>query len=207
MIKISITGKADKRILTYPLMRACSIAGRTCVVTNDPAYKRLYTGIENKGAIEGIKIIVLPDMTPENMLLIEEKAQKSDIEFFIIVSDANYLDGVDQMLMVCERNTTFLGDSMEELIEDHENITFSTISLNKMKTIISKGINIHQIIWKPEHALYLYQVEELRQLLPLKDKYVSACLVDAFTAALNLKPEAFYELLKRKRYSFTKKGN
>ncbi len=207
MIKISITGKADKRILTYPLMRACSIAGRTCVVTNDPAYKRLYAGIENSGAIEGIRIVVLPDMTYENMLEIEEKAKKSDIEYFIIVSDAYYPDNVEHMLMVCEQNSSFLGDSIEELLEDHENITFSTISLSKTKTIIPKGIHMHQIVWKPEHALYLYQVEEVRQLLPLKDKPVSTCLVDAFTAALNLKPEAFHELLKRKRYNFTKKSN
>lgn len=207
MIKISLMGKADKRILTYPLMRACSIAGRTCVITNDPGYKRLYAGLDNTGVIEGIKIIVLSDMTPECIKENEEKAKQDDIEYFIIVSDFYSPDNIDYRLMICEHNSSFFGESIEDMQEEHENITFATISLSKIKMVLPKGVQLHQLIWRPEFALYLYQVEELRKLLPLKDMNITNCLVDAFAQALNLKPEAFQKLLKRKRYNFTKKSN
>lgn len=207
MIKIAITGKADKRILAYPLMRACSIAGRTCVITDDAAYKRLYAGKENYGEIEGIKITVIPTMSIENIIEIEEQAMKNETEYFILISDSYYSKDAGHILMLCEQNSTFFGSFIEDIIEDHDNVTFGTITLNPRRNKASKDVHMQQIAWKPEYSLYLFQSEELRQLLPLKDKSISTLLVNAFAAALNIKPASFLDLLKRKRYSYTKKDN
>lgn len=206
MIKLVITGKADKRIVTYPLMRACSIAGRTSVITDDGAYKRLYAGKGNHGEIEGIKITVIPTMSHENIAEIEEQAIKDETEYLIFITDSYYLKEMGYNLMLCERSSTFLGDYIEDIIDDCENATFGTLSLtpNRNKNLIPKEVHMHQIVWKPEYSFYLFQVEELRQLLPLKDKPVSILLADAFAAALNIKPDVFHTLLKRKRYSFAK---
>jgi hypothetical protein len=207
MIKIAITGKADKRIVTYPLMRACSIAGSTCVITDDVAYKRLYPGTENYGEIEDIKITVVPTMSIENMKEIEEQAIKNEIEYLIFISDSYYSKDIDHILMLCEYNSTFLGKYIEDIIYDYDNVTFGTLTLISRinKALVPKDVHMHQIIWKPEYSFYLFQVEEIRQLLPLKDKAISTLLVNAFATTLNIKSEAFHNLLKRKRYSYMKK--
>ena len=49
MTVLAIVGKADKRILAYPLMKTCGLMGKTCVVTDDAAYRRLYPGTEDTG--------------------------------------------------------------------------------------------------------------------------------------------------------------
>lgn len=209
MIKIAITGKADKRVLTYPLMRACSIAGRTCVITDDAAYKRLYAGKENFGEIEEIKINVLPTMSIENIIEIEEQAIEDETEYIIFISDSYYPKDAGQVLMLCEHNRTFLGNYIEDIIYDHDDVTFGTLTLypRNNKALVPKDVIMHHIAWKPEHSLYLFQVEELRQLLPIKDKSISTLLVNAFASTLNIKPASFHDLLKRKRYSYTKKDN
>jgi hypothetical protein len=209
MIKIAITGKADKRILAYPLMRACSIAGRTSVITDDAAYKRLYAGKENNGEIEDIKINVLPVITDELMKELEEEAVTGEMEYLILISDSYYPKDADHILMLCEQNCTFFGNYIEDIIDDQNNVTFGILTLypHKIKAFVPKEVHMHQITWKPEHSLYLFQVEEMRQLLPLKDKYISTLLVDAFAAPLNIKPASFNSLLKRKRYTFMKKDN
>lgn len=209
MIKLVITGKADKRIITYPLMRACSIAGRTWVVTDDAAYKRLYIGKENHGEIEGIKISILPTMDVQRIKEVEEQAIKNETEYLIYISDSYYSKDAGHILMLCEQNSTFLGTYIEDIIDDQDNITFGTLTLNLRKNTapVPKDVHMHQIIWRPEYSFYLFQVEEIRQLLPLKDKSVSALLVDAFADVLNIKPAAFNDLLKRKRYSYMKKDN
>lgn len=209
MIKIAITGKADKRILIYPLMRACSIAGRTSIVTDDAAYKRLYVGKDNYGEIEDIKINVLPVMTDDMIKETEEQAVINETEYLIFISDSYYPKDAGHILMLCEQNCTFLGNYIEDIIDEQNNITFGTLTLypHKIKAFVPKDVHMHQITWKPEHSLYLFQVEETRQLLPLKDKFISAILVDAFAAPLNIKAASFYDLLKRKRYTFMKKDN
>lgn len=206
MIKLAITGKADKRVLAYPFMRACSMAGRTWVVTDDAAYKRLYSGKENYGEIEGVKINVLPTMSMEDILKIEELAIKDETEYLIFISDSYISKDMQYNLLLCEQNTTFLGNYIEDITEDYENAAFGTLTLtpNKNKRLDPKEVHMHQIVWKPDYSFYLFRVEQLRQLLPLKDKTVSILLGDAFAAALNLKPDEFQKLLKRKRYSFSK---
>ena len=200
MIKLSITGKADKRIITYPLMRACSIAGRTYVITDDAAYKRLYSGKENHGEIEGIKITVLPTMSSEYIAKIEEQAVKDEIEYLIYISDSFHAMDAERILMLCENNRTFFGDSIEDIIDEYDNVSFATLSLTstKNKPVGLSNTQIHQIIWKPEYSLYLFKVEELRRLLPLKDKAVSALLISSFSDSLNIKPDSFHELLKER---------
>ncbi len=207
MVKVAITGKADKRIIAYPLMRACSIAGRTCVITDDAAYKRLYPGKENYGEIEEIKINILPGMDIDKINEIVERELEAETEYLIFISDSYYPLDSNRILMLCEQNSTFLGTYIEDIISDIDNVTFATLTLNPNKKIlIPKGVKMHQICWKPNYSMYLFQVEELRQLLPLKDKYISSLLVDTFSSSLNMNPTAFGALLKRKRYSFTKKN-
>ncbi|WFR59060.1 hypothetical protein QA584_08240 [Anaerocolumna sp. AGMB13025] len=210
MIKIAITGKADKRILAYPLMRACSISGHTSVVTDDAAYKRLYAGKENYGEIEDIKINVLFELTDETLKGIEEQAVIDETEYLIVISDSYYPKDADHILMLCEQNCTFLGNYIEDIIDNqNNNVTFGTLTLfpHKIKAFVPKEVHMHQITWKPEHSMYLFQVEEMRQLQPLKDKFITALLVNAFAAPLNIKPASLNSLLKRKRYAYMKKDN
>ena len=60
MKKILITGKADKRIISYPLMHICNYAGKTCLITDDVNYKRLYGGYNMQGDIDNVHIEIIP---------------------------------------------------------------------------------------------------------------------------------------------------
>lgn len=58
MKTIAIVGKVDSRILAYPLARALSLQGPTCIIADDGVYRRLYHGDERQGSINNIDISV-----------------------------------------------------------------------------------------------------------------------------------------------------
>ncbi len=206
MIKLAITGKAEKRILAYPLLKASSIAGKTAFLTDDGAYKRLYKGSGVKGMLENITIYICPELNDKTAAPILKEVLEEDVEYLIIASDSYYPADVKHILMFCEQNSTFMGNYIEDVVDERDDITLATISVVPEKiSLVPKGFKIHQLQWKAQHLPYLCLTEEQQELQPLKEKQINQLLTTAFAESYRMKPGEFQQLLKRKRYSYTKK--
>jgi hypothetical protein len=204
MVKLAIVGKADKRILAYPLMHVCSFAGQTCVVTDDAAFKRLYAGEKNTGTCGDVKIRFVAGLSDESedkqalLSAIEAEEQDASTDLLLYITESYLPPDTEKMIAICSANKTFLGYEMDEM-ED----TFPYAVLADL-TIFPKskgfwGQPVKQILLKPEYMQYLAQVEEQRMLAPLKDKTVNVFLAKTFAQSLSVKEVQYLKIAARKQ--------
>lgn len=194
MKKILITGKADKRIVSYPFLNLCNYAGKTCLVTDDVNYKRLYEGYEKTGEIDNISISIISPVDRQDSLedLFLQKDEEG-YDILVLVLDSYMNKDVDYTFLVANQLKTFLGAEIEEVIEELTNVTAIVTSL--MKQPIPKGTISYN--WAPEDLAYLYSVEENRKLFSPKNKKLVQCLKPGICNALGI-TEATYETLSGK---------
>ena len=130
MIILGVTGKADKRIITYPLLKMCTLAGKTAVLTDDTTYRRLYEGYDNQGYIDNVEINIVPELCGENAEQIaqeyEERKREENFEYLIYISDVYISKNADSILALLEFNKTFLGWTIEELNETNPCISYKS---------------------------------------------------------------------------------
>ena len=139
MKKILVTGKADKRVISYPLMHICNYSGKTCLITDDVNYKRLYGGYEKTGDIDNVHIEIIPPVSPDEDLseLFQEK-EEYGYDILILVLDSYLADGMDRIYVIGNRIRTFMGIEIEEVMEEHQNTTAFAVSL--VKHPVSAGV-------------------------------------------------------------------
>lgn len=194
MKKILITGKADKRIVSYPFLNICNYAGKTCLITDDVNYKRLYAGYEKEGEIDNIKItIISPVNKQDDLEKIFLQKEEEGYDILVLILDAYMTKNVDYTFLVANQLRKFLGAEIEEVIEELENVTPIVTSL--MKQPVPKGTISYN--WSPEDLAYLYSVEENQKLFSPKSKKLIQCLKAGTCNALGI-TEATYENLSGK---------
>lgn len=202
MAVISMVGRVDKRILALPLIRACSIDGKTLVYTDDSNLKNLYQGRLDFGGIENVDIKF--DSDPEDL---QEKVEKEDFvkHIFYIYSDYKLSDA-DIVIHCNNYNSSTLHDveevneSGEYEVEKPENlheVFFSSIPVKKTPNLI---------VLKPEYYNYLVETEEKKELLVLKDKSVNLLLANIMNGKIDIRRDQFLKLLSRKRIQVSSKG-
>lgn len=202
MAVISMVGRVDKRILALPLIRACSIDGKTLVYTDDSNLKNLYQGRLDFGSIENVDIKF--DSDPEDL---QEKVEKEDFvkHIFYIYSDYKLSDA-DIVIHCNNYNSSTLHDveevneSGEYEVEKPENlheVFFSSIPVKKTPNLI---------VLKPEYYNYLVETEEKKELLVLKDKTVNLLLANIMNGKIDIRRDQFLKLLSRKRIQVSSKG-
>lgn len=184
MKKILITGKADKRLVTYPLMFFADSTGKTRLITDDPNYRRLYEGYGTEGDIDNIHIEIHP-LFPEDADLTGyiERSEDEGYDTLIFVLDAHREEkGFDRIIILAHQYLTFLGADIEEVIEDTPNISVIALSLGKMQ-MQSQG-KIRPYSWQIDDFAYLAMVEEMRKLMPPRNKKLTAFLKKDIMSAL-----------------------
>ena len=62
---LTVAGKADSRVIVYPLLYALRKYGRVAVATDDAAYRRLYHGYDDIGEVSGVSVFVHPFLDVE----------------------------------------------------------------------------------------------------------------------------------------------
>lgn len=167
MKKILITGKADKRIISYPLMHICNYAGKTCLITDDVNYKRLYGGYNMQGDIDNVHIEIIPPVdTNADLSDLFTAKEEYGYDILILVLDSYMTDGMDGIYIVGNQIRTFMDIEIEEVMDEHPNTTAFAVSL--VKRPVPSGVI--PFVWNMDDFFYLCTVEETRKLQAPKNK-------------------------------------
>lgn len=196
MVSLAIVGKADKRILAYPLMKTLALMGRTVVLSDDAAYRRLYSGMGDRGVIDDVEIRIVkefPDGLPGDFVNV---AEDGGYDYALYLTEGYIPPDAKRVVALCSPSHTFLGSSLEGLVEDSDYIFASLTVIEKPKGYWN--VPVTQILWKPEFIQYVCETEERRRLAPLKDKAVSLFLCRTFADSLHMDPAKMSKVMKRK---------
>lgn len=211
MVRLTITGKGDKRVFAYPLMKVLALMGRTCVITDDIAYSRMFragTGHyeldidtkkkRRKGKLyESMEVYIIPDMDGCNKIADEKEKEGFDTVLFITDTQ---LPPSSKYLVLASLSMDFLGVKVDEFLSLNEDKAISmavmaTTSLNK-KYWLAQGVT--PFTWTEARMMYPYKVEESRNLLEFGDKEILGYLCQVFGSTIGLQPADFYKASKRK---------
>ena len=175
-MKVSIIGNIDKRVIAYPLMRALAINGKTAVFTDDGSFKRLYVNDGNSGVIDNVEVYVTPEVNIDSDKDIDKTSEEIMNELF--VSDSFVYPDSDATIIVrgIDRSMSILRDVEEEEEEDIEfedDDKLEEEKQTKFEVVVSTS-NEHKIkgvkVLGPDILKYLWDTEEYKTLLKVKDK-------------------------------------
>lgn len=93
---LSIVGKADTRVVAYPLIRALSLNGQVGVITDDGCFRRLYPGRNVIGTVNGIDIAVCGRVNDKFMHVLDNTGINYD--YLVVVSGDYVPDNADGVL-------------------------------------------------------------------------------------------------------------
>lgn len=195
MAVVSIVGRVDKRIVALPLIRACSIDGRTIVYTDDSNLKNICLGRHDFVSKENLEICY--DLSPEelNQQTMEDGFIK---HIFYVYSDYKLLDA--DVVIQCNNYNRNVQSEIGRVCEDSEygvekeenvkELYFSMIPVKKAPNVI---------VLRPEYYNYLLETEEKKELLILKDKAINRLLANIMNEKIDMNKDHFLKLLSRKR--------
>lgn len=198
---LSVVGKADKRLLTYPLMHILAFAGRTVVITDDLTYRHLYKGFTGSGEIHDILIRIIPDLDTKKITrIINEikEANETGYDFCLVITDIHRCENADATLCVCAKSKSFLGTKLEEFSEKEPNAFKTFISINEINKKEWRKLGVMPLRWTPSRFTYIYECEERKTLLPFYDKEVLNVIGTAFLKVIGIAPKTFLRVSKRK---------
>ena len=202
-MKVSIIGNIDKRVIAYPLMRALAINGKTAVFTDDGSFKRLYVNDGNSGVIDNVEVYVTPEVNIDSDKDIDKTSEEIMHELF--VSDSFVYPDSDATIIVrgIDRSMSILRDVEEEEEEDIEfedddkleeekqtkfEVVVSTSNEHKIKGVKALG---------PDILKYLWDTEEYKTLLKVKDKTLVKILEPIVSNLMGVSTDDVAKLLSR----------
>ena len=199
MTILAIVGKADKRVAAYPLMKTLSLMGKTCVITDDVTYRRLYSGTEDNGIINDVEIFIRKDLSRALAERMEMEKEANGCDYLLYLTDTFIPDHAEKVVALCSQSRTFCGEDIEGLREEDEEgrIVFATMALYA-KPKNYWGVPLTQILWKPDYVEYVCDTEERRILMPLKDKIMDEFICTIFADILKLTPQNMKKIMNRK---------
>ena len=202
-MKVSIIGNIDKRVIAYPLMRALAINGKTAVFTDDGSFKRLYVNDGNSGVIDNVEVYVTPEVNIDSDKDIDKTSEEIMNELF--VSDSFVYPDSDATIIVrgIDRSMSILRDVEEEEEEDIEfedDDKLEEEKQTKFEVVVSTS-NEHKIkgvkVLGPDILKYLWDTEEYKTLLKVKDKTLVKILEPIVSNLMGVSTDDVAKLLSR----------
>lgn len=186
---VALTGTVDKRMLVYPIARALSIESNVCIVSDNGAYRRLFSERGNEGMLGRVKIVV--DIYEDSML---PRLDEVGIGFDYLLVDSSFEVPTDSDYIIYCRgvNRSLYPDDELKKIEDKPNI----------EVIISpeppeeKGVLVVRV--DESVCSYVMKIEENKQLMGITNKNYNKLLTKIFSQALGIQESSLFELLSRK---------
>jgi hypothetical protein len=203
LVRLAIVGKGDTRPFAYPLLSVAKDAAKTCLITDDPCYRRLYPGYRDFGEIDGVKIRIVSQVhqTPtEEELASLQKAENSAVKdgcnCVIYVLSAYAPENMARTLAVITQTKTFLGWETDEFLEEHPEVSYAYMSMYFKDA--GRGTGAKALEWKMPVYAYLTEVEEYRMFPKFKNREIGEFLASQFASPLDITEDEFLRLLQRR---------
>ena len=184
-------------------MRALAINGKTAVFTDDGSFKRLYVNDGNSGVIDNVEVYVTPEVNIDSDKDIDKTSEEIMNELF--VSDSFVYPDSDATIIVrgIDRSMSILRDVEEEEEEDIEfedDDKLEEEKQTKFEVVVSTS-NEHKIkgvkVLGPDILKYLWDTEEYKTLLKVKDKTLVKILEPIVSNLMGVSTDDVAKLLSR----------
>jgi hypothetical protein len=104
LLVLTVAGKADSRVVVYPLAYLLRSFGRVAIVTDDGAYRRLYHGYSDAGEVSGVSVYVSPTMCTGAL---NTHIQRVAPDFLLYVTNGFVPLGTSHLLVLTGFDKTF----------------------------------------------------------------------------------------------------
>lgn len=104
---VTIAGKADSRVLVYPIAYLLNQFGRVLIVTDDGAYRRLYRGYGDDGESGGVRICFTPSL---DRTRIGNIVNETEVDFVICVTTGKVPDYTQYLIALTGYDMAFGGN-------------------------------------------------------------------------------------------------
>lgn len=195
---LALAGKADKRLLAYPLMHILALAGKTLVITDDINYRRVYKGFTNNGQIHDMAVDIYPSIDQYTVQGILDLYSEDSYDYCLMITDLFRYEQADATLCICSKTKSFLGTAIEELNDTHPEECKAIISINPLDKKEWLKLKVTPLSWNSKRFEYVYNCEEQKELLPVTDKEVLSELERVYLKAIGISQKAFEKCAKRK---------
>jgi len=179
MMVLTVAGKADSRVIVYPMLYVLKNYGRVMVASDDAAYRRLYHGYANAGEVSGIGVFVHPML---NVELLSEEVNKVAPDFLVCVTNGYVPDFTTHLLALTGFDRSFAGGNAftkteieqgvkVKLAEDDVVEAPSSMNLANIREVIVsqhpiKSTDVLSVCLKDGLLAYAAKCEEYKAILP-----------------------------------------
>lgn len=186
---VALTGTVDKRMLVYPIARAISIESNVCIVSDNGAYRRLFSERGNEGMLGRVKIVV--DIYEDSML---PRLDEVGIGFDYLLVDSSFEVPTNSDYVIYCRgvNRSLYYDEELKKMGDKPNIEV-IISPEPPEEKGVLAVMVDEFI-----CSYIMKIEENKQLMRITNKRYNKLLTKIFSQALGMQESSLFELLSRK---------
>ena len=186
---VALTGTVDKRMLVYPIARAISIESNVCIVSDNGAYRRLFSERGNEGMLGRVKIVV--DIYEDSLL---PRLDEVGIGFDYLLVDSSFEVPTNSDYVIYCRgvNRSLYYDEELKKMEDKPNIEV-IISPEPPEEKGVLAVTVDEFI-----CSYIMKIEENKQLMRITNKRYNRLLTKIFSQALDMQESSLFELLSRK---------
>lgn len=186
---VALTGTVDKRMLVYPIARAISIESNVCIVSDNGAYRRLFSERGNEGMLGRVKIVV--DIYEDSLL---PRLDEVGIGFDYLLVDSSFEVPTNSDYVIYCRgvNRSLYHDEELKKMEDKPNIEV-IISPEPPEEKGVLAVMVDEFI-----CSYIMKIEENKQLMRITNKRYNKLLTKIFSQALDMQESSLFELLSRK---------
>jgi hypothetical protein len=193
MVILTVAGKADSRVIVYPLAFMLKNYGRVAIASDDDAYRRLYHGFEDVGECCGVSVAVYPRLTAE---LMADEVNKFSPEFLICITNGYVPEFTTHLLVMTGYDRSFDGGNAHTKEEHEAGIDVSMSEVDKVQVPPNLPIeNVREIIvstspiksktalsvcLKDGLLLHAARCEEYKKLLPHESRDFLEILMKLF---------------------------
>lgn len=189
MKKFCLLGAVDKRLVAYPLIKVLMLLGKVLVVSDDGVYRRFGESFEDSFSLGNSDFVVVHRVTEDLMSVLGSKEHEYDFVLYITTNDLP--SNCDKVIYARGKDRAVVSDPVLISLENQDftevYITFSRLEDNSLVKL------------EPNKSVlsYIYDCEDKREFLSLKDQSIATMLHKFFEVNLDLPRNTIKGLLAR----------
>lgn len=192
MVKVAVVGGVDKRPVVYPLLQCLRFVGKTLIISDDPLFRRFDENFATDFEQDNLFFAIRP--TLDNSVISEVVRDVSEpLEYIIVVANNFYPDGFDKTIALSGVNSGFDYVDKERGNFPNDEV-FQRVFITTSKV---KGLEYPTLTPSQAVVSYMYNCEDHRRFLPLKDGASLSVLTALFSKVIGVEAKTLSKLLER----------